>query len=506
MKNGQIKGGALISYLGIFINILTGLIYTPWILRTIGASNYGLYTLAISLISIFVMDFGVSAAVTRYSSLYLAKGEKDKSDEVVSLAYKLFFVIDILIAVVLIVVFFLIPNIYRELTPSEIERFKIVYIIVAIYNVIQFPFTNLNGILNAYEKFIQLKIGDLINKLFIVIVTIVVLMAGGGLYGLVTINAVGGIVTIVFKWVMVKKYTDCTPSFKTAANKSVRVSEILGFSAWSTVISVASRCIFLLTPSILGAVSGTTEIAVFGFASTLENYVFLVANALNGLFLPIIARITVGDNRDDDLLTLMIRVGRIQIYIIGLIIVGFIVLGSSFINLWLGEGYEILFPCTLLIILPSYINLPQQIANTTMTVENHVKSQAIVFVAMAVINVVLSLTLAGKMGALGASISIFIAYMFRVVAMNYQYKKKLKINLAEFFKRSFIKILPWQVFTALIGIGFFKLVASHLGRSYTFGIVGIFIVLVYFVLIYLFAMNEEEKRIIKHALKRGGTK
>lgn len=501
MKSGQIKGGAIISYLGIIVNILTGIIYTPWILRTIGTSNYGLYTLAISLISIFVMDFGVSAAVTRYSSLYLAKGEKEKSNEVVALAYKLFLVIDVLIAVVLIAVYFFIPAIYRELTVVEIEKFKIVYVIVAIYNVIQFPFTNLNGILNAYEKFIQLKVGDLVNKLFVVITTVLALLCGGGLYELVTINAIGGLVTIAFKGAMVHKYTDCKPKFN-STSRTIKISEILGFSAWSTVISVASRCIFLLTPSILGAMSGTLSIAIFGFASTLENYVFLVANALNGLFLPKIARISVSNDRDSDLLQLMVKVGRIQIYIIGLIIVGFLVLGDIFIRIWLGSGYEVLFPCTVLLILPSYINLPQQIANTTMTVENHVKSQAIVFILMAIINVALSLLVSKKYGALGACVAIFIAYMFRVIAMNYLYNKKLHIDLVYFFKNSFLKIAPFQAVVVVAGYLMRVVIGTRFNEKVEFCLVGFGIVIIYAIICYLFSMSEEEKFVIKKIVRR----
>ena len=502
MINGQIKVGALISYLGIIINILSGLLYTPWILKTIGVSDYGLYTLAISLISIFVMDFGVSAAVTRYSSLYLAKGEKKKSDEVVALAYKLYFIIDILITIVLFIVFFFISDIYTELTFEEIERFKTVYIIVAIYNIIQFPLTNLNGILNAYEKFIQLKIGDLVNKVFIVIVTIVVLIQGGGLYELVVIYALGGVVTIIFKWIMVKKYTDCSPILKGIENKSIQISEILGFSAWSTVISIASRCIFLVTPSILGAVSGSISIAVFGFASTLENYVFMVANALNGLFLPKISRMLLGVNREHELLSLMIKIGRIQVYIIGLIIVGFIVLGKSFILLWLGEEYEIIFSCALLIILPSYINLPQQIANTAMTVENHVKSQAMVFVAMALINITLSLLMAGEYGALGACMSIFIAYIFRIIIMNYLYNKKLNINIWIFFKKTIFVVLPWQVLTILIGIVLFNTIGLYYSEFDKFCLTGLALIIIYIYLMYRFTMNEEEKRNIYIFLRR----
>ena len=65
----QLKMGVLLSYISIGVNILTGLIYTPWVISTIGQENFGLYTLAMSVISIFVFDFGLSSAVYQSSLL-----------------------------------------------------------------------------------------------------------------------------------------------------------------------------------------------------------------------------------------------------------------------------------------------------------------------------------------------------------------------------------------------------------------------------------------------------
>lgn len=48
--------------------------------------------------------------------------------------------------------YFFIPQIYEELTPDEIERFKVVYSIAAVYSVLSFPFIPVNGILTAHEK------------------------------------------------------------------------------------------------------------------------------------------------------------------------------------------------------------------------------------------------------------------------------------------------------------------------------------------------------------------
>ncbi len=65
-KYNNIKSAAIISYVTIFINIIAALLYTPWMIGQIGKSDYGLYTLAISIIVLFTFDFGFGEAVSRY--------------------------------------------------------------------------------------------------------------------------------------------------------------------------------------------------------------------------------------------------------------------------------------------------------------------------------------------------------------------------------------------------------------------------------------------------------
>ena len=92
----QLKLGAIISYLAIGINIISGLFYTPWMIHSIGRENYGLYTLALSIITLFVFDFGLSAAVTRFIARYLAQDRQDKANDCIGLVYRLYIIIDII--------------------------------------------------------------------------------------------------------------------------------------------------------------------------------------------------------------------------------------------------------------------------------------------------------------------------------------------------------------------------------------------------------------------------
>lgn len=108
----QIKLGAVLSYLGIIANILVGLLYTPWMIHKIGKADYGLYTLTLSIISFFVCDFGLSAAVARFVAKYLAENNKQKVQNFLGIVTKLYVYIDVIIFLILASVYFF----YRQFT------------------------------------------------------------------------------------------------------------------------------------------------------------------------------------------------------------------------------------------------------------------------------------------------------------------------------------------------------------------------------------------------------
>lgn len=209
----QIRYGTLLSYGGLGINILIGLLYTPWMIHSIGRENFGLYTLAISIISLFVFDFGLSSAVSRFLSKYLAEGNQQKANNCLGLVARLYLVLDVVLLLIFVGVYFFIPDIYAKLTVEEIEKFKIIYVIASIFSVLSFPFIPCNGILISNEKFIQLKLCDLAHKLIIVAAMSVCLLLGYGLYALVAVNALAGISTILLKLWCIKKYTRTRPNF-----------------------------------------------------------------------------------------------------------------------------------------------------------------------------------------------------------------------------------------------------------------------------------------------------
>ncbi|MBO5415107.1 MAG: polysaccharide biosynthesis protein [Clostridia bacterium] len=493
----QIKLGAVLSYISIAVNIIAGLLYTPWMVAQIGEGDYGLYTLANSLITLFLVDFGLSAATSRYISKYRAEGRQDKIDSFLGAIYKLYLIIDAVIFVVLFVVYFFIDKIYVQLTPTEMEKFRVIYIMAASFAVVNFPFVTFNGILNAYEKFIQLKLADVIYRILLVGITVVALIMGYGLYALVAVHALVGLIIIAYKWVIIKKTLPIKVNIKSTERSLYK--DIFSFSIWVAVATLAQRLVFNITPSILGIVASSTAIAIFGIVATIEGYTYTISSAINGMFMPKISRIYQGEDAQRNMMPLMLGVGRFQYALNGLIVAGFAVVGKSFIELWLGSLYVPAYYGIMLVIVPGLFYNALEIANTAMVVQKKVNLQAYVNIGMGLLNVALSFVLSYKFGVVGACVSIFVAYTFRTIALIVIYHRVMKFDIITFVKKCYIRMSIPIVLTVFIGFGMNYFVPN--GGWLIFIAKGAVTVAIYMALTLLLGFNKEEKSNIINMVK-----
>ena len=495
--NNQIKYGAIVSYIALFVNILIGLVYSPWVIRSIGKADYGLYTLALSIINLFVFDFGLGSAVTRFIAKYNAEGRTDKVNDFIGLTIKMYLIADIVIFIILTSIFFLIPVIYQGLTPEEVEKFKYIFVISAAFSVISFPFIPTTGILSANEQFIPLKLCDLAHKLIIVLLMSCCLLLGYGLYALVVVNSVAGIIAIALKLSFIKKYLNIKINWRFWDREELRA--VLGFSVWVMIIAICQRSVLNLCPTILGIVSDSNAIAVFGVAITVEALIYSFANALNGLFLPKVSKMVVNNN-DGAILELMIRVGRIQIFIISLLLIGFICVGKSFVEAWLGDAYSEVYWCVVILITPSFVYLPQEVANTAVVAKNQVRYQAYIGILKGFSNIILAFPLVKLLGVYGMALSVFISYSISILCSNILFQKKLNINIESFFKNTFFKFAPSLIIALLLA-----LIATHF--IYVQGWLGvvfrvIITTVIYLPIVFFGGLNKSERNLLYSIIKK----
>lgn len=507
MNNKQIKLGSIISYFTIFLNIILGLIYTPWILHQIGSSNYGLYTLASSLIAMFLLDFGMSAAVSRFISNFRAQNNFSGVNAFIGLAIQFYAVVCFILSIIMIFIYCNIGKIYSSLTIDEMQVFRIVFIITAFFVIICFPVNLANGVLNAFEQYIWLKGADVVNKIGVVIVTMVALLSGGGIYTLVFINGICNLLSFIFKCIIIKYKTPVCPSFRT--KEEVSFAQILSFSTWTTVSTISQQMIFNMIPSILAIVVDTMAVTLYGFANVIEGYVYTITEAINGLFMPSVSRLIINDDDAKNVLPLMIKVGRINQSIVSLLLIGLTVLGREFVRLWVGEEFSALFYCIMFLSLPYLISASQQIANTSVVVMNKIKFSAIINLITGLINLGASYFVAQRYGVIGVCLVTCIVFLLRTICLNVIYKYVLKIDIVIFFKECHLKMLPGLILSFAISYVAVKFIPLNedgmIGWIYL-GIKSVIISCIYCVIMWMLVWNPFEKNLISsliHFRKKG---
>lgn len=498
MKHSQIKLGAIISYIAIFFNIGAGLIYTPWMIRQIGVSDYGLYSLMGAFLSYFLIDFGLGSTIARFIAKFRAEGNESKIKIMLGVTSRIYLLLDLIILFVLTLIFFFLSNIFVELTATEIEKLKVIYLIAGFFSLFSFPLTPVSGAMIAYERFIVLKFSDLLQKILTITFMVIAIFLGHGLFALVFINGIVGFGIKLFNFFYIKRKEQLNIDFKHF--DLTMAKELFSFSSWIFIIGIAQRLLLNIVPSILGILSGSKQIAIFSIALTLENFIFSFANALNGLFLPKVTRMSVNNSNRGQISNLMIRVGRIQLFILGLIIIGIIVFGKSFLKLWIGEEFIQSYYVLLFLVVPSIIHLTQQIANDLLYAVNEVKYRAFLFIIASVLSVIIGAVLAPSLGAIGTAIGVGIALVLcHEVGMNIVYSKVLKLDIRKFFKSVHLKMfLPFLISGGISTIGqiFIKIDNWY---SFIFS-TGIFVI-IYVFLLWKFVLNDDEKFVILSTMR-----
>lgn len=498
MAQSKIAKGAIISYVSIFLNIVISLVYTPWMIHQIGVSDYGLYSLVGTFLGYFMLDFGLAGTITRFVAKYRAEGDETKVANMLGLTARVYLVMDAIIFAIVFILYFFLTDIFGGgLTPEELEKLKVLYCIAGTFSVLSFLFKPVSGAMMAYEYFVENKSLDMLVRVGTVVFIVIMLLLGGNVYHLVFITGFVGFAVALLR------YTVFFMKSKLKINWSYcEKAELIGlfsFSVWVLVVQLSQMFRLSLIPTILGIFNNTTEISIFSVGKNLEGMIYTIAAALIGLFLPMVSRMVHSGDRKG-IMDLMIRVGRIQLYLILLIFSGFVVFGQSFIRLWVGETFNDSYYVFLLLTFVNILSLTMHIGMDLVYAENRIKHTATRVLISSLIGLLLSIILAPKYGAIGCAAATGFALVLTQILYIDFYKNNLGLDMGCFFKNCHLKIMPlimvYAVFAYLVcrnlAINSWLMLVVVIG-IYTLG---------YLAISWFFLTNDYEKSLILGIIKK----
>ena len=128
----QRKSGAILSYISIILATLVQLIYTPFLIRMLGQSEYGLYSLVYSIIGyLTILDLGFGNAIIVYTAKYRAQKKYEEEKRLHGTFFVIFCIIGVIAMLAGIILYFNVEALFsKTMSNAEIEKAKIMMLIL----------------------------------------------------------------------------------------------------------------------------------------------------------------------------------------------------------------------------------------------------------------------------------------------------------------------------------------------------------------------------------------
>lgn len=494
MKVNQLKGGAFLSYLNIVLNIGVGLVYTPYMLRMMGQSEYGLYSLVASVVAyLTILDFGFGDAIVRYTAKYRAENKTKEQYELFGMFLIFYTLLGLVVLGAGCALYYNVDTLFdKNMTPEEVTKVRIMIMLLCFNLAFTFPMSIWGAIVSAYEKFIYHKAVSTVRVLLNPIIMLVVLHLGYRAIGMVVVVTALNIMTLLaYLWYCIRVL-----KIKLAFGKLDKglTREILQYSFWVFLSSIMDRVYWSTGQFVLGIYRGTVAIAVYALAIQLQSMYMSFSTAISGVFLPKVTSMITKGKSMQEVSNLFIKTGRIQYVIMGFALCAFIVFGQPFIKLWAGDNYEDTYFVALMFLIPLTVPLIQNLGITILRAKNQLRFRSLSYFAISIASLAISFPLAKYYGYYGCAIAVALGLVIgQIVVMNIYYSKIVNLDIVRFWKEiAKMSIVP--ILMALCGkIAFAFYTINSL---FVFLIIVVSFTIVYFSLLFTTTMNKVEKNLV----------
>ncbi len=496
----QRKAGALLSYAHIIVTTAISLIYTPYMLRMMGQSEYGLYGSASSFVSyLSVLSFGIGGSYIRFNAIARAKGDKSEEDRLNGMYLTIFSVLALLVLIGGVLMELLAGSLVKNtFSGQELYKLRVIMAILIANTMLSFICNVFMMALQAYEEYLFIRITLLSAAVLQPILNVIALQRGGRAITITAISFIVSLLSYLLFFIHARKAIRFRFSFR-GFRKDV-LKEIAVFSGFLFLNSVTDQITFSTDSVILSATKGAAAVAVYNVGGTFKSFFMQLSTAVSTVFVPKVNQIVA--NREDPALLdeVFIRVGRIQFYVVALILIGYCSVGQSFVRMWAGPDYGDSFYIGLLLMLAIAVPLFQNIGMEIQKAKNKHKARSIAYFLISVFNVLLTIPLARRWGGIGAAFATTVCmFLGTVVFMNYYYARHIGLDIKAFWK-SIGSIVPGLVPVIAAGALIHRLVPIASFRM--FFAMAALLCLVYFVSVWFLSMNEYEKGLVRTLTKR----
>lgn len=501
MNIKELKRGAILSYVIIVVNTLYGILFIPFLISTLGLSQYGVYkTIGSFAAAVTFLDFGIGTTTLRYIAKFRAENDKRQECNFFAMAMIEATVLNAIMATACGVMYCYIDALYASsFTPEELAKAKELFLLfTAILMLGTFEKVVFN-VLSGCECFTVANGLALIRILLKAALAVAILsfIADAAFLLWIDVALLALLIVVQLVYLQVKQKT----RIKLYSWDGKLFKESFGYAVLMFIQSVVVQFNGNLDNIVIGSIVGAAAVAVYSIGLQLYNMYEQFAVSFSNLMLPTVSKQVASGASNRELEDVVIKVGRLEFMALGAALCGFAFLGKEFIYLWLGEGYETAWLVGMILMVPTTIPLIQNVCLSILRAQNRMVFRTVAVCAMAGVNLVITIYGVKHFGALAACVGTAIGLVgANIIAMNVYYWKVLKINVFRIFKNVLSRTWLCCLIASAVLWGACQMIET--ASWPTFCAKAAIFVVVYGALQIGFGMNESEKKVLLNFKRR----
>ena len=410
------------NWLGFAVQAAVAFFLTPFILRSLGETRYGVWALVTGLTGYYgLLDLGFRAGITQYLTRHLATRDFNAMNRTASTALVALSACGGLIVLASTVLSRLAPLVFN-IPLDAIAETRLCILVIGCSTALQFVFFPFSAVFAATQRYDMSNMIGVGTRLATACATLAALNSGYGLVGLCVVNAAGDILGYVIRWRIAHRILpELRVSLRLAARQ--HLWPIATFGLWNVLAQGAIQLKSYSSSLVIGLFLPVSAIAPFSLA------IGLVAQ-FEGIFRPVaivfFPAATHLDARGD-------VAGLQRMYLVGskMLLLLAIALGAigavwaeDFFRLWVGPrlvdgGKYTSIVVLFWVLLGAVIAvIGQKIGLQVLMAARRLKGLTMLLVAEALANLFLSVCLIRPLGLLGVAVGILLpAALFQGVLL-----------------------------------------------------------------------------------------
>lgn len=451
----QAARSVLSNWLTYLISGAVSFFLSPYIVRHLGNSAYGIWVLLVSVTGYLgFLDLGIRGAVTRYIARFHAEGSHEQASRTVSSASGLF-ILGGMAAILFSAGFALLAVPHFDIPPAYFRAAQLVVLIAGANVAVSLISGIFGGILVGLQRFELHNSIALVSTALRATAIVLALRSGRGLITLALIQLGVTVGELLLGFLFSRKLY---PELHFAVGHLYRshVALIFSFGIFALLLQASNYLIYYTDAIVIGSFLPVGMITYFAIGGSLTIYARDLVGGFSRIMTPMASKLEVEAGKEKLRETSLTAARYCSMAILPMFIT-FIIRGHSFIALWMGPAYADLSGHVLWILsVPWFFGAGAAVLSSVMLGISKHKPVVPVAIAEGLCNLALSIILVKRMGVVGVAWGTAIPNMaVSIFFWTWYARRTLGVPIREYSRAVWlipvISLVPFAICTYLVG-------------------------------------------------------